>query len=51
MNYQILRCTDAEELEHDVRKALASGWKLQGGVTICTRGESDVFFAQAIIKE
>ncbi|AXG69216.1 hypothetical protein KORDIASMS9_01436 [Kordia sp. SMS9] len=51
MKYEILRDTKAEELESRIEKALSRGWKLQGGVSISTRGDNDIFFAQAIICE
>lgn len=50
MEYLILRSTNVEGLEELIRKAFEDGYQLQGGVSLATRENNDLWYAQAIIK-
>jgi hypothetical protein len=59
MEYMILEAGDHPEMEIKVNKALAAGWKPQGGIAAYTVMERDgygktyhnIWFMQAMIKE
>jgi len=64
VEYALVSSTTIEELVKDVNKALAEGWKAQGGVSMCLlQGTAEILtltssnelkmplFLQAIIKE
>lgn len=56
MEYKVVYGDKAQALETKVNELLASGWKLQGGVTTSLNNNDDkggnvsVIFAQAMIK-
>ncbi len=54
--YMVAQAIDANSLARDVDKATKSGFKLQGGVSICERhdpitGNLIMWYAQALVHE
>ncbi len=53
MEYKIVTATSESLFEEQVTALLQQGWTLQGGMSITFnhgRGNSDLYFAQALIK-
>ena len=52
MDYMIVEETEnPNKLRVVVKKWIAEGWKLKGGVSICYRMNATMYYAQALVKE
>ena len=50
MEYIIIKDSSEYQLMLDVTQALKDGWKLAGGLAVCTFSSGALFFAQALYK-
>lgn len=50
MEYKLIEDTDFLDFHEKVEKAIAMGWKPQGGVSVCSLYENEFAYFQAMVR-